>query len=127
MLRNGGFGGSTFGILLTFSLGCSGSTKRKVNSFPQFLHSTAQRNELLTTDRTHSDTVCFVALAATSIAFVSSAVKRTWTTLPFVSPLGSLGRPAFFRVLLCWLKASRLLHDGRAYRVLPFFSVCLRC
>ena len=68
--------------------------------------------------RTHSETVCLLPFAAASIAFVSWAVKRTWITRPMASPLGSLGRPAFFRVLFCWLKASELLHNGRSNRVL---------
>jgi hypothetical protein len=45
--------------------------------------------------RTHSETVCLPAFAATSIAFVSRAVKRTWIMRPMASPLGSLGLPAF--------------------------------
>ena len=44
---------------------------------------------------THSETVWLFALAAASMAFVSSGVKRTCTVLPFAWPFGSLGRPTF--------------------------------
>jgi hypothetical protein len=70
----------------------------------------------------HSEIVCLLAFAAASMPFESRAVKRTWSTPPIASPLGSLGRPAFFPVLLGRLKASKLLHNGRSYRVLFRFN-----
>jgi hypothetical protein len=42
--------------------------------------------------RIHSDSFLSLALAAASIAFRSSTVKRTGTILPLASPFGSLGR-----------------------------------
>jgi hypothetical protein len=63
-----------------------------------------------------------LAFAVALIAFISCAVKRTLITLPIASSFGSFGRPTFFRVLLCWLKASKLLHNGRSNRVLCRFN-----
>ena len=49
----------------------------------------------LTVLRIHSDKTCPLALAATSMAFKSSVVKRTGTMRPLAWPFGSLGRPGF--------------------------------
>jgi hypothetical protein len=61
--------------------------------------------------RIHSERLWLLALAAASIIFKALAVKRTGTILPLASLLGSLGRPTFL-VLFCWLKVSKLLHNG---------------
>ena len=59
----------------------------------------------------HSETFCLLALAAAVIRLTSSALKRTGMMRPLASPFGSWGRPIFFLVLFCWLKASKLLYD----------------
>ena|SRR5258708_3310593 len=62
--------------------------------------------------RIHSDTVCFLALAAAVTFFKSSALNRTGTILPLASPLASLGRPTFLGFFCAGI--SELLHNGRA-------------
>jgi hypothetical protein len=45
--------------------------------------------------RIHSEMVCFLTLAAFSIRWRSSGLKRTCMGLPLASPTGSFGRPGF--------------------------------
>src|SRR5438270_4448627 len=104
-------------MLFTDSLGFCSSTKWNTNSCLHFLHSTTQRNDCLTTVRTHSETVCLFASAASVIACKSSLVKRTGTILPLASPFGSLGRPTFL-AFFCCSKVPELLHNGHFYCVL---------
>jgi hypothetical protein len=48
----------------------------------------------------HSETFCFLALAAAVMRCTSSALNRTGTMRPLASPLGSLGRPILGLVAL---------------------------
>src|SRR5256885_16265070 len=68
--------------------------------------------------RIHCETVCLLALAAASIALVSSDVKRTGTIFPFAWPFGSLGRP----ILAFRFKLPRLLQDHGPYCILSRFD-----
>ena len=62
-----------------------------------------------------------LALAAASIALVSDAVKRTWTTRPIASPFGSFGLPTFL-AFFCCSKVLDLLYDGCSYLNLIHFK-----
>ena len=67
--------------------------------------------------RVHSDKLLSLALAAASIGFRSSPVKRTGTILPFASPFGSFGLPTFLAFFGC-ISLPEFLHDGCSYRIL---------
>ncbi len=61
--------------------------------------------------RIHCEMLWSLAAALAVIAFSSSAVKRTTTTLPFASPLGSFGLPTFLGLVGAGT-FFELLYDG---------------
>jgi hypothetical protein len=65
----------------------------------------------------HSEMVWLFAFAEAITRLIVFASKRTGTIRPLASPFGNSGRPIFFLVLLCWLKAFKLLHDCSAYSI----------